>query len=218
MNPDEISERELWENNYSVFISTVSVLAMPALEQCNIMDNYNVAWELRYDGLDVDYLLKQDIIYFTDDQKEVMHRLSISLNALNYESWICGAKKEIGLTSHRCQFGCRSRLVPAHESRPPASWQAGSVRRMRKNPDEIYRNPCPSPDAAHVAGGIDVRQDEHDPYPYWRGSLREIRRDRRAAELDQRRKRKGRSSAAHPDHGGVRSDDPHADVVSSKSL
>jgi len=36
------------------------------------------------------------------------------------------------LTSHRCQFGRRSRLVHAHESRPLASWQAGSVQHNMK--------------------------------------------------------------------------------------
>jgi hypothetical protein len=42
-------------------------------------------------------------------------------------------RKKIRRTSHRCQFGRRSRFVPAHESRPPASWQAGSVGRKKMN-------------------------------------------------------------------------------------
>jgi hypothetical protein len=49
-------------------------------------------------------------------------------------------------TSHRCQFGCRARLVPAHESRPPASWQAGSV----------SLEPVPKPGILKVGPSLDI--------------------------------------------------------------
>ena len=90
MESDEIIDRESWENNYCLFISILSVLAMPPLEQCNSMGNYNTAWELRTDGMDVDYLLNQCVIEFTIEQKDLMRHLSLSLHALDTKLFING--------------------------------------------------------------------------------------------------------------------------------
>ena len=80
--PDEIDLRDAWENTYGIFIYTLSVLEMPPAEQCTEMGNYNVAWELQHDGFDVDYLLDQEVIKFTEDQKKEMRELSSALHAL----------------------------------------------------------------------------------------------------------------------------------------
>jgi hypothetical protein len=47
---------------------------------------YNVAWELRDDGLEVDYLIRQEVVKFTDDQIKGMKELSSALHALGGEA------------------------------------------------------------------------------------------------------------------------------------
>lgn len=41
-----------YETTYSVFLATLRVLAADAHTACELMDNYNVAWELQHDTID----------------------------------------------------------------------------------------------------------------------------------------------------------------------
>ena len=91
---DESAERDRWENSYFYFLKTLSILAESPAEQCAVMDYYNVAWELRDDGLVVDYLMRQDVINFTDDQIEGMKDLSSALHALSGEALKGGRARE----------------------------------------------------------------------------------------------------------------------------
>jgi len=80
-----ISPRELEENYYFYFVKTLSILAESPAQQCAVME-YNVAWELQRDGFQVDYLIRQEVIKFTDDQIEGMKELSSALHALSGEA------------------------------------------------------------------------------------------------------------------------------------
>ncbi len=79
------SPRELEENYYFYFVKTLSILAESPAQQCAVME-YNVAWELQRDGFQVDYLIRQEVIKFTDDQIEGMKELSSALHALSGEA------------------------------------------------------------------------------------------------------------------------------------
>ncbi len=80
-----ISPRELEENYYFYFVKTLSILAESPAQQCAVME-YNVAWELQRDGFQVDYLIRQEVIKFTNDQMEGMKELSSALHALSGEA------------------------------------------------------------------------------------------------------------------------------------
>jgi hypothetical protein len=82
---ERISDRGLIENSYFYFVRTLAILAESPAEQCAVME-YNVAWELQHDGLEVDHLLGQKVIKFTDDQIEGMKALSSALHALSGEA------------------------------------------------------------------------------------------------------------------------------------
>lgn len=56
-----ISERASLENCYYYFVQAISVLSKSAERQYGLMGNYNVPYELKSDGLDVDCLLKQSL-------------------------------------------------------------------------------------------------------------------------------------------------------------
>ena len=82
------------ENFYFYFVKTPSILAESPAEQCAAMDYYNVAWELHSDGLDVDYLIPQEVIKFTEDQIEGMKELSSALHAISDEALKGGRTRE----------------------------------------------------------------------------------------------------------------------------
>ncbi len=44
---EAISDAEAFHNSYRVFAMSVKLLAAPAVEQCELMGNHNVAWELK---------------------------------------------------------------------------------------------------------------------------------------------------------------------------
>jgi hypothetical protein len=94
MKSAESLERDLMENSYFYFVKTLSILAESPAEQCVAMDCYNVAWELRDDGLSVDYLIRQNVIEFTDDQIQGMKELSLALHALDREALKSGSREE----------------------------------------------------------------------------------------------------------------------------
>jgi hypothetical protein len=85
MKLDESLDGDLIENSYFYFVKTLSILAESPAEQCAVME-YNVAWELQHDGLEVDHLIRQEVVKFTDDQIEGMKELSSALHALSGEA------------------------------------------------------------------------------------------------------------------------------------
>lgn len=98
MSQDENPEsRDSVENAYMLFSGILSILAMSPIEQCTSMGNYHVAWELRHDGLDVDYLLGQRLIEFTDEQRKWMQKLSLALHSLTEDAISCGTTLEANL-------------------------------------------------------------------------------------------------------------------------
>jgi hypothetical protein len=65
--PPQISALEDAHLAYNVFIFTLEALAKPPQEQCEVMGDYNTAWELRNDALAARYLIGSGL--FTDQQE-----------------------------------------------------------------------------------------------------------------------------------------------------
>ncbi len=95
---ESLHNRDLMENSYYHFVKTLSILVKSPAEQCAEMGDYNVPFELRDDGLVVDYLIDQEIVKFTDDQIEGMKELSFALHALNGEALKRGRTREGNLS------------------------------------------------------------------------------------------------------------------------
>ena len=75
-DPSQISALEASHNAYGVFVFTLDVLARPAEEQCELMGDYNTAWELRDNALAGHYLIGSGL--FTDQQEAaVLEFLSV---------------------------------------------------------------------------------------------------------------------------------------------
>jgi hypothetical protein len=94
---DSYNTRDLMENSYYYFNETLSILSKSPVEQCTAMGDYNVAFELRDDGLLVDNFIGQEIIEFTPDQLEGMKKLSSVLSELSDEALKGGHTREDNL-------------------------------------------------------------------------------------------------------------------------
>jgi hypothetical protein len=92
-----LHNKDLMENSYYYFVKTLSILTESPAEQCAKMGDYNTPFELRDDGLVVDYLIDQEIVKFTDDQIEGMKELSLALHALSGEVLKGGHTREDNL-------------------------------------------------------------------------------------------------------------------------
>ena len=66
-DPSQISALEASHHAYGVFVFTLDVLTHPAEKQCELMGDYNTAWELRDDALAGHYLIGSGL--FTDQQE-----------------------------------------------------------------------------------------------------------------------------------------------------
>jgi hypothetical protein len=69
-DPSKISDQEASHNAYDVFVFTLEALASPPEKQCELMGDYNTAWELRDDALAGHYLIGSGL--FTDQQERAI--------------------------------------------------------------------------------------------------------------------------------------------------
>ena len=79
------SAREQCEQRYRGFIRALETLSKEAPEQCRLMDDFNVAWELKADVVAGDYLLESSSARLTAEQQEGLRTLMGELNALPVE-------------------------------------------------------------------------------------------------------------------------------------
>jgi hypothetical protein len=76
----QTSSLEAFHNAYNIFIFTVNVLSKSPEEQCEIMGDYNTAWELRDDALAGSYLVGSGL--FTDQQESAVLAYLVALESI----------------------------------------------------------------------------------------------------------------------------------------
>ncbi len=86
-----ISEEESYQNSYYYFIEAVKILSAPPEKQCELIGNYNVAWELKDEVSAGLYLINNPASSLAEGQKYAIQQLITELNkisgsVLNYEN------------------------------------------------------------------------------------------------------------------------------------
>ena len=79
-NGDAITDEEEFHTSYRVFINALEVLAASPEEQCAMMGNYNVAWELKHDVAAGKYLTNRG--YLSPEQESWLHALAGAVGAV----------------------------------------------------------------------------------------------------------------------------------------
>jgi hypothetical protein len=78
---DLATDEEEFHSSYRIFINAVDMLASSAEEQCALMGNYNVAWELKEDVSNGRYLLGRG--YLSESAEAWVASLVAALESVN---------------------------------------------------------------------------------------------------------------------------------------
>jgi hypothetical protein len=93
--PPQVEDDEAFYNAFRVYFMTVEILAAQPDEQCSLMGDYNVAWELKDDAQAGLYLLKRG--YLSEGEEEAVTRLSLTLNEVDTQSLPAGPGRAVNL-------------------------------------------------------------------------------------------------------------------------
>jgi hypothetical protein len=91
----QISSLETFHNAYNIFIFTVNVLSKSPEEQCEIMGDYNTAWELKDDALAGRYLIGSGL--FTDQQESAVLAYLVALESIPVNNMPGGSGHSLNL-------------------------------------------------------------------------------------------------------------------------
>lgn len=84
---EEMSVEEGFEHALFYFLEALRTLELSAEEQCEIMGNYNVAWEMQHDVSDpISPMLACSASYFTESQSAALLRLEVAMKELPDEA------------------------------------------------------------------------------------------------------------------------------------
>ncbi len=96
-DPLQISAEEASHNAYDVFRFTLEALASPADKQCELMGDYNTAWELRDDALAGHYLIASGL--FTDQQEAAVLEFLAAIDPLPVNGMPSGSGRAANLAA-----------------------------------------------------------------------------------------------------------------------
>lgn len=96
---DPITDEEEFHSSYRIYINAVEMLATSAEEQCQIMGNYNVAWELKEDVSAGKYLVGRG--FLSEDQESWVSALVAACGAVDTQLLPVGAGLDVNLLAMR---------------------------------------------------------------------------------------------------------------------
>lgn len=79
---DVLSRDELFTNAVFYFVQALEIAARSAADQCEYFDDYNVAWELRDELSNVNFLINEFREKFTDDELVKLNEIRKALEAI----------------------------------------------------------------------------------------------------------------------------------------
>lgn len=83
---EELTKEDWFENELFYFHKALQVLAMEAEEQCEVMGNYNTAWEILHDiSGPIPFMVKDPVSHLTEGQSAALARLADAMNELPEE-------------------------------------------------------------------------------------------------------------------------------------
>jgi len=92
-----LQEDDAFHHSVHYYLSALEILAASADEQCDLMGNHNVAWELKDDASAGKYLVGRG--HLTSEQEVWVQALSDALDSVNAEALPAGSDKEANLVA-----------------------------------------------------------------------------------------------------------------------
>jgi hypothetical protein len=93
----QISELDATHNAYSVFVFTLEALANLPEKQCELMGDYNTAWELRDDALRGHYLTGTGL--FTEQQETAVRKFLAAIDSVPVNDMPGGSGRSANLAA-----------------------------------------------------------------------------------------------------------------------
>jgi hypothetical protein len=95
----EIADEEEFHSSFRLFFEALQMLSSSAEEQCSLMGNYNVAWELKDDVAAGRFLLNRG--YLSEQQESWVRALAFALSAVDAQILPAGPGIESNLAAMR---------------------------------------------------------------------------------------------------------------------
>ena len=95
--PMQLSALEATHNAYDVFVFTLEALASSPEAQCELMGDYNTAWELRDDALAARYLIGSGL--FTDHQETELLKFVAAVDPIPVNTMPSGSGRALNLSA-----------------------------------------------------------------------------------------------------------------------
>ena len=93
----QISAEEAWHTEYKVFLFTLEAISRSPIEQCELMGDFNTAWELKHDALCGHYLLGSG--FFTEQQEAAVIEFLTAVDPVPVNDMPSGAGRETNLAA-----------------------------------------------------------------------------------------------------------------------
>jgi hypothetical protein len=106
--PDQLTDAAEFHSSLRIYLNAVEMLAASPNEQCELMGDYNVAWELKEDVQAGRYLLGRG--YLEAEEEAWVSALACALDSINTQVLPAGAGREVNLVamSNPCWVPVRS--------------------------------------------------------------------------------------------------------------
>nr|WP_063571694.1 hypothetical protein [Luteibacter rhizovicinus] len=128
---EELSAEEWFEYDIFYFLKALRILELSADEQCEVMGNHNVAWEIQEDvSGPIPNMVSSPMSYFTEAQSAALVSLASALKELPHEAILV---EGLPTTSHEGSIAAMR-----HPSWEPLRIQASDVLRVLES--VIQRN------------------------------------------------------------------------------
>jgi hypothetical protein len=87
-----LADEEEFHSSFRIFYSALQMLGSSAEDQCALMGNYNVAWELKEDAAAGKFLVRRG--YLSEQQESWVLALAFALGAVNAQLLPAGPSPE----------------------------------------------------------------------------------------------------------------------------
>ncbi len=94
---DEITDAEEFHSSFRIYLHAVEMLAASPNQQCELMGDYNVAWELKEDVQAGKYLLGRG--YLGAEEEHWVNALACALEYINTQVLPAGAGRDVNLVA-----------------------------------------------------------------------------------------------------------------------
>jgi hypothetical protein len=126
---DPATDEEEFHSSFRIFLNAIEMLASSPEEQCRLMGNYNVAWELKEDVQAGKYLVGRG--YLTPNEEAWVKALVAALDPIDTQVLPSGSDTEANVTAMSHPYWVPARFLAAEVLRRLAASAAANAKYLQ---------------------------------------------------------------------------------------